>query len=289
MKKIAFASGKGGAGKTTLSLSFHAFLKESSLFADCDVDAADAFLLMEKELVSKEPFYSGKRYSIDSALCVQCGSCEARCSFDAVQLIEGTYRIDPFRCEGCGSCIDVCGVNAITEENNYCGDIYYSTTKKNSEMFYACLTPGEDNSGKLVHLVRKAADARTKELDLDYLIIDAPPGIGCPLMASLTSVDLLVVVIESSKQGWADALRLLELSQKMSISAVVIINKSGLNTETDAAVRAFLNEHTIPLAGEVPFNEKVIAQLNNKELLWDSEDLQKELLPVFRNVKDVLP
>lgn len=286
MKRIAFASGKGGAGKTSLSLSFHAYMHSRSVFVDCDVDAADAFLLLEREKTSHTEFASGLKYTINAGQCVQCGACAERCVFHAISP-EGGYHIEPLHCEGCGACRDVCPAEAVVETPNRCGDMYSATTCYDSSMWYARLIPGEDNSGKLVHDIRKKAQEYTEKEGIPYLIIDCPPGIGCPLMASITAVDLLVVVIESSRSGFHDAQRLIELARKMNISCVALINKADINPDIDKEINEYLIGNAIHSVGTIPFNRAFTALLNKKRVVYEDEAMALALTPIFSAIEQI--
>jgi len=279
---IAFASGKGGAGKTSLSMSFHKYLAGESVFVDCDVDAADAFLLLENDKIKSEKFTSGFKYQIQTDYCKQCGECERVCEFGAIKQNERGYYIDGHSCEGCGACMDVCRFRVIKAAPNECGDLYISNTKHGSKMVYARLIPGEDNSGKLVHLAR----VRTKELNESekkkYVIIDCPPGIGCPLIASISAVDYLVVIIESSKSGFSDAKRLIELAKLMDIAVLAVINKSGIDQKIDEEIKKYLRDYNIELCGLVPFDKAIVDHLNSKRLIIDSGSNK-----VSTNIKEV--
>lgn len=284
---IAFASGKGGAGKTSISMSFHKFLAEDSVFVDCDVDAADAFLLLEKDKIKNEKFTSGFKYQIQTDYCKQCGECERVCSFGAVKQNEKGYYIDAHSCEGCGACMDVCRFRVIKEIPNECGELFISNTKMGSKMVYARLIPGEDNSGKLVHLAR----VKTKELNeiekKQYVIIDCPPGIGCPLIASISAVDYLVVIIESSKSGFSDAKRLIDLAKLMDIDLMCIVNKSGIDPLIDSEIEKYLQDNKIDFCGFIPFDKVIVEDLNNKRLLVDSAS-DKVSLNIKKVYQDII-
>lgn len=283
MTKIAFASGKGGAGKTSFSLSFFKYLAEFSIFADSDVDAADAFLLIEKKRNNSIPFVSGFKYSIHTALCTKCGACASQCPFGAIKK-NGFYYIEPLLCEGCGICEDVCLSQAIDQRSNNCGEIFESKTICNSKMIHARLHPGEDNSGKLVHQVRNLSQKVAVDEKSEYMIIDCPPGIGCSLIASITGVDILVVVIECSHAGINDAQRLMTVARQMSIPMVAVMNKSGINPAIDEKIIRYLEGENICLVGNVQFNEEYVNTLNRNELLIDSEIISSDIKCIYGKI-----
>jgi MinD superfamily P-loop ATPase len=283
MKKVAFASGKGGAGKTTLSMSFHKFLGNDSVFADCDVDAADAFLIIEEKKLNSLPFISGYKYEIDPKLCIKCRKCLSSCKFGAIRE-NGSIFIESMSCEGCGVCQDICEACAITKNPNHCGNLFISRTNFSTTMTYARLSPGEDNSGKLSHQVRNASDLIMDMENKQYVVVDCPPGIGCPLMASLTGIDLLVVIIESSLSGFSDAKRLVEVARKIGLKTIAVLNKAGLDSAIDYGIRDYLHKTDILLAGVIPFDEKATVLLSNKQLLIDHEPFKENLEIIFANI-----
>ena len=184
MKQITVLSGKGGTGKTTITASF-AVLAKNAVVADCDVDAPDLHMLLHPQIIRTQEFKGSKLAAIDESKCVKCGLCREKCRFDAI--IEN-FSVDTFSCEGCGVCTIVCPVNAITLTERISGHAYISKTRYGF-MAHAMLIPGEANSGKLVTLVRQNAKVLAEKEDSDLIMIDGPPGIGCPVIASVTGVD----------------------------------------------------------------------------------------------------
>ncbi len=272
MKQIAFASGKGGAGKTTLSAAFFDHVASMSVFADCDVDASDAFILLEKRTLSSEPFESGYKYEIEQDKCTSCGICREKCVFGAIKIENGKYLIDLFKCEGCGRCALACPAAAIKKEKNYCGDIFNAETHGGHPMAYARFFPAEDNSGKLASKVRMRAVAQMIKEKRSLIVIDSPPGTGCPLTASITGIDFLVVVIECTMSGFSDAQRLIELAEKMKIPVMAVLNKTGPDDLTLEKAKRMLAEKGIPLAGKIPFTKEVSSLINRKKLITDTAD-----------------
>lgn len=290
MRTVAFASGKGGAGKTSLSLSFFYFLREQSVFADCDVDAADAFLMIEKENLTREPFESGYKYGIDAGRCSACGACAPICAFDAISVRNDVYTIDQLSCEGCGACDDGCPDQAIARWNNRCGELMTSRSAFDTPLVYARLKPGEDNSGKLVHKVRQRAADEAIRTHKPLIIIDAPPGIGCPVIAALTGVNLLVVVIECTRFGFHDAQRLIGLAEQLRLNHIAILNKCGVHPELEQTIRNYLSEKNIPLAGVIPFRKAFSDALNKMQLIIQSEDasLTQNLTEIYQTIHRML-
>ncbi|MGB3113344.1 MAG: ATP-binding protein, partial [Candidatus Omnitrophota bacterium] len=226
MKQIVVISGKGGTGKTVLTASLAALAK-NKVMADCDVDAADLHLLLKPSIKERHEFKSGATAFIDKRLCTECGRCVAVCRFDAVS---EDYAIDPVACEGCGFCYYACPVNAIKMQENATGEWYISDTRF-GPLVHAKLGIGEENSGKLVTLVRQKAKEIAEKQRFDWVIIDGSPGIGCPVIASLSGVDFALVVTEPTLSGLHDADRVIKVARHFNIPVKVVINKYDLNVD----------------------------------------------------------
>jgi len=254
MITVSVASGKGGAGKTSIAAALAATLGAGCLFADCDVDAANGAIALGSSIDSREPYFAGPGYRIEPSACTGCGRCHTACRFGAIEPVAGSraFRIIQELCERCGACVDQCPTKAITTFEKQAGELFVSTGRTGTKLIHAELEPGEDTSGKLVALVRKRAAALA--LPEATIVVDAPPGIGCPVIASVTGCDLVLVVVEASASGIRDAGRLVELILSMKRRSVAIINKTGLNASMDERARRTLSEAGIPLAGEIPFD-----------------------------------
>ena len=202
--QIVILSGKGGTGKTTFTASI-ALLLKNKIVIDCDVDAANLYLLLNPDIETEKEFYGGKKAEIDTDKCNSCGLCEEVCRFDAID----HYKVDQISCEGCGFCVKVCPEHAISFEPHKSGDFYFGELEDNSKFFYAKLFPGQGNSGKLVSEIKKAAKNYITE-ETKWIIIDGPPGIGCPVNASLAGADYVVIIAEPTLSGLHDLKRLLQ-------------------------------------------------------------------------------
>lgn len=251
MKQVTVLSGKGGTGKTILTGSLAA-LSDGAVFADCDVDASNLHLLLKPTVRKTIEFKGLKLARIDEAICTRCGLCEEKCRFGAI----GGCRVDPIQCEGCGVCIIVCTVGAVSFEDRICGHAYVSDTRF-GPMVHARLLPGMENSGKLVTLVRQTATRLAEETEKSLILVDGPPGIGCPVIASLSGVNAGVVVVEPTLSGIHDLRRALSLLDHFGIKPLVCVNKFDANTENSCRIKAFCLHEDIRLLGMVPFDEAV--------------------------------
>ena len=251
MIQMAVLSGKGGTGKTTVTASF-ASLSTNAVFADCDVDASNLHLLLKPEIKETIEFKGLDVAYIDSDKCTQCGLCEERCRFDAIH----DFQVDSIHCEGCGVCAWVCPEGAISMIERICGQAYISDTKY-GPMSHARLGPGMENSGKLVSLVKQNAKKIAEENHQEIILIDCPPGIGCPVIASLSDVKLGLVVVEPTLSGIHDLKRALQLLDHFNVESTVCVNKHDLNMENTKAIQEFCREEINEVAGLVPFDPTV--------------------------------
>jgi MinD superfamily P-loop ATPase len=266
MKQLTILSGKGGTGKTTLTASFAA-LARNIVVADCDVDAPDLHLLLQPQIMKTQQFVGPKLAVIDKTECVECGLCREACRFDA---IDDALEVDPILCEGCGVCVVVCPEEAIILKKRISGQAYISNTRYGT-MSHARLTPGEANSGKLVTLVRHNARQIAEMENRELILIDGPPGIGCPLIASVTGVDAGFVVTEPTVSGIHDLQRALQLLEHFHIQPFVCVNKYDINTENTEKIVEFCGENGVKVAGKIPFDPIVTeAMVNGKTIVEHS-------------------
>lgn len=261
-KEMTVISGKGGTGKTTITACF-AQLAGRQVLADNDVDAADLHLLFTPRVRESHPFVGGIKASIDSSKCIGCGKCAQSCHFQAIRLdgpandtIQKTCRIEEFACEGCGLCPRVCPTGAISAKNAVTGTWFDSVTKW-GPMAHARLGIAEENSGRLVTQVRNRAAERANELHLAHILGDGPPGTGCPVIASVSGTDLVVIVTEPTVSGVHDMERVLELAAHFGIPAVVIVNKNDVNPKQSKRITDIAMRRNSRVIGYVPFDPAV--------------------------------
>ena len=249
LKQLTVVSGKGGTGKTTVLGSF-AVLAENKVLADCDVDAANLHLLLHPRIEERRDFYGAKVAVRDEEACIGCGDCEFRCRFEAITVEE----VNRFACEGCGLCTLVCPMHALTLETVKSGEYFLSDTAY-GPMAHAKLVPGGESSGRLVTVVRQQAENIALRDGMELILIDGPPGIGCTATAALTDVDLALIVTEPTLSGIHDLQRVVQLIEHFGHRSAVIINKVDLNSENSWNIRNFCDQHSVPVVGEIPFDE----------------------------------
>ncbi|MCK4388370.1 MAG: ATP-binding protein [Dehalococcoidia bacterium] len=257
MKEVVVLSGKGGTGKTSIVASFAA-LAQSKVLADCDVDAADLYLLLQPQVKQEHEFWSGQTAYIDGERCNQCGLCQEVCRFGAIE----NYLVDPISCEGCGFCSQVCPVDAITMRENMSGHWFISETRY-GPLVHARLGIAQENSGKLVALVRQNAKHIAEEEDLSYIIGDGPPGIGCAVISSLSGANLALLVTEPTLSGMHDLDRIIELCRHFGIPALVCINKYDINEENSRQIENHCLNRKVEVVSTIPFDNVVTEALVN--------------------------
>jgi len=253
-KEIVIISGKGGTGKTSVTASLAYLASNKAIIADCDVDAADMHLLLKPDLAHSEEFFSGQIASIDNSLCTNCGVCQSKCRFQAISNSSNNYVINKIDCEGCGYCARVCPSGAIKMDDSHTGSLHISNSRMNNTLVHAELQIGAENSGKLVTKVRQEAKRIAKETNTEYIIIDGSPGIGCPVVASITGTSFVVIVTEPTVSGYHDLSRISQLVKKFNIKMGCVINKSDLNTDLTSQIKDFLISNNIELLTELPYD-----------------------------------
>ena len=287
MKEIVVISGKGGTGKTSIVASFTYLAGQEAIIADCDVDAADMHLLLNPDFSYSEEFYSGEIAEIDIDTCINCGKCLDVCRFDAIKIIDEQHVIEEVSCEGCGYCARVCPVEAITNNSAKVGHWYISNIKTNTQMVHAKLGIGADNSGKLVTKVKNEAKRLAKEQNKEYILIDGSPGVGCPVISSLSGANFVVLVTEPSVSGIHDLKRVYELVKKFKIKAGCIINKADLNDIITSEILDFLKSEEIEHIMSISYDENFTKAMTNGQTIveYDHSTLRANIVDSWEQIK----
>jgi MinD superfamily P-loop ATPase len=257
MPEILVISGKGGTGKTSLTGAF-AQVARNPVICDLDVDAPDLHLLLQPQPERTEDFYSGNQAVIDQALCTDCGLCQEMCRYQAIARQEQGLAVDGRRCEGCKVCVHFCPAQAISFPIKHRGRWFISQTRL-GPMVHAQLFPGQENSGRLVALLRQQAKELAKSQGRDLILCDGTPGIGCPVISSLSGVDLAVLVTEPTPSGRHDMERVLELCGHFRVQAAVVINKHDLNEGQSGLIERYCAQMALPLLAKLP-HDPVVTQ-----------------------------
>ena len=295
MKEIVVISGKGGTGKTSIVASFAA-LANNAVLADCDVDAADLYLVLEPDVKERHDFSGGKLASVITEKCIGCGRCEEVCNFDAAvfngpanDVVEKTYTIDSIACEGCGLCAHYCPVDAIEFKDAINGQWFISDTRF-GPMVHARLGIAQENSGKLVSLIRKQSKQIATEQDRDLIIVDGSPGIGCPVIASIVGADLVLAVTEPTISGQHDLDRVIELTKHFKIPTAVCVNKYDINVKIAKAIEKKALERDLKVAGKIAYDIAVTkAQIAARSIVeYSSNGLKDQIVSLWELVLDML-
>lgn len=258
MEELVVISGKGGTGKTSLVASFASLARSAgpAIVADCDVDAPNLHLLLDPQVREVHPLHASRKAVIDPDLCTRCGICEAYCRFDAID--DG--EVDPFSCEGCGLCARVCPVKAIEMEATLSGYWYVSETRL-GPLVHGRLEPGEENSGRLVELIRRRARELAGSQPAGLILTDGPPGIGCPVISAISGADRALIVTEPTASGLHDLKRALDLCRHFHVQALVCINRYDVHPEGTEAIEAACREQGTEVIGRVPYDPAVLDAL----------------------------
>lgn len=288
MKQLLILSGKGGTGKTTLASAFIRF-SQARAYADCDVDAPNLHLVMKNESEpERKDYYGLPKAVIDQSLCTQCDLCRSHCRFNAISAEEG-YVVDPFACEGCGLCDYLCPVGAIRMKDVPAGEMMLY---KNKEVFStARLIMGSGNSGLLVTEVKKAMK---NAIETDLGIIDGSPGIGCPVIASLSGVDFALIVAEPSLSGISDMKRIMQTARLQGVEIAVCTNKFDLSLENSKHIKKLCQELEVHFVGEIPFDPLALEAVNSGSTIADidcpsgkaARDVYNELMALMQNIEN---
>lgn len=275
MREIVILSGKGGTGKTSITASF-AVLAGNAVVVDCDVDAADLHLVLKPDIQDTHEFSGGKIARINPDKCLACAICEKLCRYDGIMQINGKYQVDELACEGCGVCSRFCPADAINLDESINGQWFVSDTRAGT-MVHAKLGIAAENSGKLVSLVKDRAREIAKRRSTNFVIVDGPPGIGCPVIASLSGADKVVVVTEPSVSGIHDLERVMGLAGHFKVPVSIIINRYDINKEKSDEINGLALEHKIPIIARIPYDPIVTkAQIAERSVVEFDEGLASE-------------
>jgi MinD superfamily P-loop ATPase len=285
MTEIVILSGKGGTGKTSLSASF-ATIEENIVVADCDVDAANLYLILQPDNNEEHVFISGHKAEIDYSKCFGCSICYEHCRFDAIEMKDGSPFIIETSCDGCMLCSKICPVEAIKMIPND-KSRWYEGEYRNGYMVHARLSPGEENSGKLVSVVRENAKKTAINKNSPLIIIDGPPGTGCPVISSLTGTNKAVIVTEPTKSGFHDLKRIIELTANFGVKTYIVINKYDLNLDISGKIEEWCHSSSLPVIGQIPFDKQFIdAMINCKSIIeWaPSSQIAQEIKKIWKTI-----
>lgn len=278
MKEIVVLSGKGGTGKTSLSAAF-ATIGREKVVADCDVDAANLHLILQPAIETEHIFVSGQKAYIEPESCTNCGLCMDYCRFDAIHLINNQMTISETSCDGCRLCEHICPENSIymilSDKSRW-----FSSSYRNGKLIHAKLAPGEENSGKLVLIVRETAKEMAKKMNNEEIILDGPPGIGCPAISSITGAHTSLIVTEATRSGLHDLKRILVLTSLYKTKTHVVINKFDLNHRISDEIQAYCTEINIPVIGKIPFDPEVVtAMIHCKSIVeWNPKSKTSRII-----------
>ena len=291
MKELVVISGKGGTGKTSIVAAF-ASLAKNAVFADCDVDAADLHLVLEPDVKQTFDFSGGKQASIIAEKCIGCGKCKELCRFGAINfdgpandIVAKTFTIDHVSCEGCKVCVEFCPVDAIEFNDSINGQWFISETRFGT-MVHAKLGIAEENSGKLVFLIRKETKRIAEEQKKDLIIVDGSPGIGCPVIASITGADLVLIITEPTLSGKHDLDRVAELAAGFKIPTLVAINKFDLNSDMADQIEKDVLKRNIKVVGKIRYDKAFTkAQIMKTSVVeYTSGAVTEDVKTLWRNV-----
>jgi len=286
VKELVVISGKGGTGKTSLMAAF-ASLAENNVFCDADVDAADLHLLMDPDIKERHDFQGGGIAVIDTERCIECGLCRDLCRWNA---ISEAFKVDPIECEGCGVCVDFCPEEAIDFPIKTCGEWFISRTRF-GPMIHARLGIAEENSGKLVTIVRHEAKKLAEKNKSALLITDGPPGVGCPVIASVGGASAVLVVAEPTVSGLHDMERVAQLAAHFKVPVMACVNKFDLNPDQTEAIEKLAKENNITIVGRVPFDpvftESMVLGQTVLEYVGNSK-IRSSISEIWRNIRNQL-
>jgi MinD superfamily P-loop ATPase len=285
MNEIVILSGKGGTGKTSLSAAF-ATLNNNTIVADCDVDAADLHLILQPVNYYDRNFTTGHKAVINYQTCTNCGLCIDYCRFDAISFRGEKVIISEISCDGCKLCSRICpshSIQMIPSDKSR----WFAGNYRNGKMVHARLSPGEENSGKLVNVVREFARKTAQETGWDTILIDGPPGIGCAVISSVTGTNKAIIVTEPTNSGFHDMKRVLEITANFKVKTFVVINKYDLNESISGKIESWCVENSIQVIGKIAFDPEIVTAMINCQSIteWKPEsETSQEIISIFNKI-----
>ena len=286
MREILIISGKGGTGKTSLTAAF-AHLAGNKIICDLDVDTPDLHLLLQPRHEREVEFHAGNEARIEQAGCTSCGTCEEMCRFNAIHRENEAFIVDPIRCEGCKVCVAFCPEQTISFPEKHCGTWYISSTRFGA-MVHAQLFPGEENSGRLVSLLKKEARELARENNIDLILSDGAPGVGCPVISSLSGAHCAVLVTEPTPSGRHDLKRVAALCDHFRIRAGVIINKADLNSDEAGLIEQYCREKDYPLLAKLPHDPAITEAMVKARAVTElgETEIGKNIRQAWRRIEE---
>lgn len=265
MKQLIILSGKGGTGKTSLTAAFAHLASQGRfagqvILADADVDAANLELVLQPRLLEEQDFKGGKVAVIDQDTCAACGDCQSICRFDAIHNQDGFYIVDPVACDGCAACVYQCPTQSIAMQEQIAGKFFFSESRY-GPLYHANLFPGQENSGKLVTLVKQRARLQALDESRELVIVDGPPGIGCPVISAVSGADLALVVAEPTVSGAHDMRRALQTLQHFGVRALVCVNKADVYLAGAEEIEEYCLKNDIETVGRIPFDQTITSAM----------------------------
>jgi MinD superfamily P-loop ATPase len=287
-KELVIISGKGGTGKTTLTSSF-AYLMKDKIIVDADADAADMYILMKPTIKKKELFKGNKPAKIDIDKCTKCDICRNLCRFDAISINnDGNYIVNEMKCDSCDLCRIACPANAIEMVDTISGEWYESETPYGI-MVHAKLYPGAENSGNLVTMVKHRAHILSEEKGIEHILVDGSPGIGCPVISTISGANFVVIITEPTQSGLHDLERVKQLCDSFKIKAGVAVNKYDLNKDVSNKIKTFAEQNNSLFLGEIPFDTGVPKAIVNKEIPYVvCDSIKKPIEEIFNKAMENL-
>lgn len=285
IKEIVILSGKGGTGKTTLTAAFASLIKDKAVYVDVDVDAPDLHLLFKPDILDVEELFISKKVVRDENLCTRCNLCGEVCRYNAITATEFFYH----KCEGCGLCVHICPEKALSLEKVLTAELFTSTSRF-GDFIHAEMMIGEGNSGRIVSALRKKAIEIAKTKKNDIILIDGSPGIGCPVIASITGATLIVIITEPTLSGMHDVERVLSLANHFHIKCVVCINKYDINLANTTKIEDFCLENKVPIIGKIPFDVVVPKSINAQKSVFEmpANPISNESITIWSKILDLL-